>query len=118
MALFKSKKKKLDSSAQAEGTAVEVQPSTDLRSTSAAPENPTSEPHHDSNKNNANAEEEPVNPQEISEMLDPELIGRTITLARADDWEEDLIETFPKETQILYENQRGHYPAFVLSDLD
>ena len=43
----------------------------------------------------------------IDEMLDPKLIGRVIKLVKADNWEEDLIETSPKETQILYENQRG-----------
>ena len=42
-------------------------------------------------------------------MLNPNLIGRTINLVRADNWQEDIIQTVPKETEILYENQRGYF---------
>jgi hypothetical protein len=41
------------------------------------------------------------------DLLDPGLIGRTIKIVKSDDWEEDLIHLPDKETQILYENQRG-----------
>src|SRR5579859_5062783 len=41
------------------------------------------------------------------DLLDPGLIGRTIKIVKTDDWEEDLIHVPDKETQILYENQRG-----------
>jgi hypothetical protein len=37
-----------------------------------------------------------------------DLIGRTIKLVRTDNWQEDIIDTPPKETYILYENQRGY----------
>ena len=40
-------------------------------------------------------------------FLDPALIGRTIKLFHANNWDQDIITTAPEETQILYENQRG-----------
>jgi hypothetical protein len=43
----------------------------------------------------------------IDDNLDPRLIGRTITLVEAHDWEEDLVKTPSQQTRILYENQRG-----------
>jgi hypothetical protein len=52
---------------------------------------------------NSSAVDEP--PEDMSA---PDLIGRTIKLVRADNWREDIIETPPKETYILYENQRGY----------
>ena len=42
------------------------------------------------------------------DMLDATFIGRTIKLVRAENWEQDLLPTFPQETYILYENQRGY----------
>ena len=40
-------------------------------------------------------------------LIDASLIGRSIKLVRVENWEDDLIPTNPKETRILYENQRG-----------
>jgi len=44
------------------------------------------------------------------DMPDASLIGRKIKLVRAEDWQQDLIQSPPKETFILYENQRGYPP--------
>jgi hypothetical protein len=41
------------------------------------------------------------------DLLAPELIGRTIKLVKADDWEQDILPTPSSQTQIIYENQRG-----------
>ena len=51
--------------------------------------------------------EHPDHLNATEDWLDPNLIGRTIRLVRADGWEEDIIPTAKKETHILYENQRG-----------
>jgi len=44
-------------------------------------------------------------------LLDETLIGRTIKLAQAEDWEHDIVPTLDLELQILYENQRGYPPS-------
>lgn len=44
------------------------------------------------------------------DMLEATFIGRTIKIAREDNWDQDIIPTVSQETQILYENQRGYPP--------
>jgi hypothetical protein len=46
-------------------------------------------------------------PENILDIPDSSLIGRSIKLVRAENWQDDIIRTSPKETHILYENQRG-----------
>ena len=43
------------------------------------------------------------------DLLNPELIGRTIKLVRADNWEQDILPTPSRQTEIIYENQRGMF---------
>jgi hypothetical protein len=74
----------------------------------AAPGNPSSPITQGSPSTELPTEAE--HPDQLSateDWLDPNLIGRTIKLVRADGWEEDIIPTAAKETHILYENQRG-----------
>jgi hypothetical protein len=44
------------------------------------------------------------------DMLDTSLIGRTIKLAIAQNWEHDILTQQKETTYILYENQRGYSP--------
>jgi hypothetical protein len=104
MSFFKRRKKKSTFALQAEAATAGERPPAALHDPQTGPRELS--PHNSEDRGSDGQEE--INPQEISDMLDPELIGRTIKLVKADDWEEDLIETFPKETQILYENQRGY----------
>ena len=53
-------------------------------------------------------EPETVEDSGPEDMLDATFIGRTIKLARAQNWDQDIIPTIPQQTQILYENQRGY----------
>ena len=50
-----------------------------------------------------------------NDLLDPELIGRTIKLVRADNWEQDILPTPSTQTQVIYENQRGYRSAIFSS---
>ena len=50
-----------------------------------------------------------------NDLLDPGLIGRTIKLVRADNWEQDILPTPSTQTQIIYENQRGYHSTILFS---
>jgi hypothetical protein len=78
---------------------------------------PTSEQHPSTSSEQLNPtelspvgqEQEVVENTDPEDMLDPALIGRTIKLARAENWDQDIIPTIPQQTKVLYENQRGYH---------
>ena len=82
---------------------------------SAHEQEPTPEQHPSTSSEQLNpSESSPVGPEQETvedtdpeDMLDATFIGRTIKLARAENWEQDIIPTIPQQTKVLYENQRG-----------
>lgn len=80
-----------------------------LPSTAAQDRPPQAEGH---GEERGGEETQPTGPSLPPEgLLDETLIGRTIKLAQAEDWEHDIVPTLDLELQILYENQRGYPPS-------
>jgi hypothetical protein len=118
MAFLKRRKKKEASAIQGEAAATTTARGRSSSSAPAADSPPREEITPEQNPRNPDQSQPHAQPdqiilEEIDDMLNPDLIGRTINLIRADDWEEDLIERPAKETQILYENQRGYVSLLI-----
>jgi len=116
MAILKRKKSEEDTAALLQSDSHPIQSTTESQQpqssssqdpapgTAMAQEGPVTHDHENDNENGA----PPV------DLLDPDLIGRTIKLVRADNWEQDILPTPSTQTQIIYENQRG-YRSTLLS---
>ena len=122
MTLFRRKNSKKDSSPllhseqptqsrQTIGSSLheEASPCESLLPSTAAQDRPPQAEGHGEER--GGEETQPTGPSLPPEgLLDETLIGRTIKLAQAEDWEHDIVPTLDLELEILYENQRGYSP--------